>query len=613
MRQFKYLSAIIFAFLFTNDLKSQDLWDCDAWPTTSVSSSFYDGTGTKKDPYQIRTGAQLMYFFSLINAGNDFKGKTVKLMNDIYITEDYEGDDKKFVLLPFAGEFDGGCHFISILHSLYHSNEQFDGLFTSIFGHVHHLGLINCCRSGVRDDGYDYGGKPYIAKTIEVGGIIEDCFVYFGNNSKPLVTGKVPLLAWSNYGTIRNCYGVRDATTSYFYSRWWGERFPRCKGFFVYENYGLMENCFAQFPDEFDGLFEINHGQSINNTDNLDELNAWVSEHPEHSLWTDNGQYKLAVFNPKEDVYDVEFVDTLFHTTLPSIEIPHGETIGTLPIPDADCTFDGWIRLGKKVSDTDILESNWTLFASWKQSIRKQPTTSNLSIEVDDDAHASYNWFGIFGTFIQFADWQSTNHERNTVSADTIKFTANSNQKLQFSYDVSSELGCDEFYAYINGKCIAQASGIKRDVCTYEITEGGDYTLILKYMKDESGDNGKDMVFVSHIQLFDTPENLNCKTSILPQEKIMNNGYYYCVVHYSNTGKELTSEIIYSEVPDMEDYTHGDVNLDEKIDITDVVCVVNNILGVFPYNTYSKAADMNDDGVVDISDVVMLVNKILNQ
>ena len=60
-------------------------------------------------------------------------------------------------------------------------------------------------------------------------------------------------------------------------------------------------------------------------------------------------------------------------------------------------------------------------------------------------------------------------------------------------------------------------------------------------------------------------------------------------------------------------YILGDVNGDKEIDISDVVAMVNHILGNTPTSFKPQAADMNNDGNIDISDVVSLVNMILGQ
>lgn len=58
-------------------------------------------------------------------------------------------------------------------------------------------------------------------------------------------------------------------------------------------------------------------------------------------------------------------------------------------------------------------------------------------------------------------------------------------------------------------------------------------------------------------------------------------------------------------------YKQGDVNHDEKIDISDVVMLVDYILGKTPEGFFVAQADKNKDGKVDITDVIKLVNIIL--
>ena len=55
----------------------------------------------------------------------------------------------------------------------------------------------------------------------------------------------------------------------------------------------------------------------------------------------------------------------------------------------------------------------------------------------------------------------------------------------------------------------------------------------------------------------------------------------------------------------------GDVNGDEKVDITDVVKTVNYILGNVVGQFDEAAADLNGEGVIDVSDLVGIVNIIL--
>ena len=89
----------------------------------------------------------------------------------------------------------------------------------------------------------------------------------------------------------------------------------------------------------------------------------------------------------------------------------------------------------------------------------------------------------------------------------------------------------------------------------------------------------------------------------------------YCYVAFVKTsegdtfyGEEMT--FTSGESP----YTLGDVNGDKQIDISDVVAMVNYILGSTSSTSFKpQAADINKDGNIDISDVVSLVNIILAQ
>ncbi len=53
----------------------------------------------------------------------------------------------------------------------------------------------------------------------------------------------------------------------------------------------------------------------------------------------------------------------------------------------------------------------------------------------------------------------------------------------------------------------------------------------------------------------------------------------------------------------------GDVNLDGKVNVSDVTALINMILGITP--KYELLSDLNGDGKVNVSDVTALINKIL--
>lgn len=102
----------------------------------------------------------------------------------------------------------------------------------------------------------------------------------------------------------------------------------------------------------------------------------------------------------------------------------------------------------------------------------------------------------------------------------------------------------------------------------------------------------------------------DCDTTAIEKEAVGGLTYKFCVVATDSAGnveqKELTPEFVFttSEMA-------GDVNQDGSIDISDVVALVNYILGTEPKDFNKSAADMNKDNSIDISDVVAIVNFIL--
>ena len=56
---------------------------------------------------------------------------------------------------------------------------------------------------------------------------------------------------------------------------------------------------------------------------------------------------------------------------------------------------------------------------------------------------------------------------------------------------------------------------------------------------------------------------------------------------------------------------YGDVNFDGSLDITDVILLINFVLGQTTTEEESLTADMNQDTIVNVLDVILLVNEIL--
>lgn len=76
--------------------------------------------------------------------------------------------------------------------------------------------------------------------------------------------------------------------------------------------------------------------------------------------------------------------------------------------------------------------------------------------------------------------------------------------------------------------------------------------------------------------------------------------------HYGEVEKEVVAVVESSGTA-----RRGDVNADGDVDIADVNCAVNVILGLTPRGTYDSRDDVNADGDVDIADVNTIINIIL--
>ena len=62
---------------------------------------------------------------------------------------------------------------------------------------------------------------------------------------------------------------------------------------------------------------------------------------------------------------------------------------------------------------------------------------------------------------------------------------------------------------------------------------------------------------------------------------------------------------------DFEVELYGDVNFDGELNITDVITLINFILGTTPTEEEALTADFNQDSIINILDVISLVGEIL--
>ena len=91
------------------------------------------------------------------------------------------------------------------------------------------------------------------------------------------------------------------------------------------------------------------------------------------------------------------------------------------------------------------------------------------------------------------------------------------------------------------------------------------------------------------------------------------NGYAYITNADGNSNLALINQAnMYFSNGDQEPSTTliGDVNLDGRVDASDIACVVQIIIGELPAGTFDERDDVNDDGSVDSNDIATLVTII---
>ncbi|MCR5636992.1 MAG: hypothetical protein K6F76_07445 [Clostridiales bacterium] len=139
------LSLVIILSLIPSAYADTDTSSLFIWDGT-VSAKFDSGSGSAQTPYIIKTAEQLAYFAYLVNSGDDFRGKYVKLEADIKLNDTSNlqnwGDHPEisYTFLPkntflsigskqkpFGGSFDGNGH--TIYGAFIYSNKDNVGLF----------------------------------------------------------------------------------------------------------------------------------------------------------------------------------------------------------------------------------------------------------------------------------------------------------------------------------------------------------------------------------------------------------------------------------------------------------------------------------------------------
>ena len=118
----------------------------EAYHNGEYSASF-SGSGTKDNPYKIYNEWDLCRLEDLVNAGNDFKGKYFRLMNNLDLAERIWYPIGVRSDRSFAGLFDGNNKTISnmaiVLKDADNQNYYSYGLFGFMKGVIRHLNMTN--------------------------------------------------------------------------------------------------------------------------------------------------------------------------------------------------------------------------------------------------------------------------------------------------------------------------------------------------------------------------------------------------------------------------------------------------------------------------------------
>ncbi len=240
--------AVVFTPLATANAASKEL------PTTQIArfSSLLQSASSEsilpvnaKGEYEISTPEQLVKFSSMVNSGNSFSGKTVRLMNDL----DLQGwtfqpigggvSSDSSTGKAFSGTFDGGNHVIRNVF-LYRPKDYYVALFGNIngatiknlgiesgrvFGYDKASGLIGLSTNSTVSNCYSranvIGTGPYHAGLIAqivLATTVQNCY-YNGSVCGTATTGGLIGYVGSNSTlTMSNCYHVGLLTGSAEYT-----------------------------------------------------------------------------------------------------------------------------------------------------------------------------------------------------------------------------------------------------------------------------------------------------------------------------------------------------------------------------------------------------------
>lgn len=538
MKHYRFVLSIVLSIGLSFTSYAQSIWN-----GTTVATSFQSGTGTASDPYLIYTPEQLAYFLKEISSGRQFSLDYVKIMADINLGgHDVHGNG------TFDGYLDGNNHWISgyDCEEGYNTVSTHAGgcLFNNVSGVIHNLAIAG--RTSGSYNIFSYAGMA-ITKTLSSTGHIYNCVynIWCSNYA----SGSVGTMACTNYGRIENCYSYGTFSTVFDGTD------ARSFGAICYENMktGVIRNCKYDINKaSYGGMFAETAQNSAYNTDRknagLIETyigDEWVLSHTDYEYSTWSGQYGLACFDPnKVSTCTITFFDELKLSSVQSYTVTKGNTIGELPRPTSNKTFMGWYRNNTLVMPTDIVASDWTLFAKWQNCIHRQPTSDNPSFDVDDASKASFQWYEKHDNML-YDNWDSGVTSDGSTSKKALTLSVTAGMNLTFDWRVSSEVDYDYMYVQVNGQTVLKQSGSVSGDFTYKFQNDGEYIITFAYTKDGSDGRGLDKAWFTNISVgYPDTKLTDACSSTLPQKYTALNGDYYCKATYSDGSNELCSDIV---------------------------------------------------------------------
>lgn len=177
---------------FTADANTIQLWIKN--PASGAGTGFAGGSGTKEDPYLIKTPEQLMAFGTMVNEGRTFEKQYIRQECDLDMTG-YAPAPIGRSDAPFEGTYDGAGHVIRNL-TIQAQSMDAAGLFSVMNGNIYNLGL-----EGGLIGGGNCGAIAACSSNEE--GIIVNCYTHISVQAQ-----RAGGIADDYFGNVWNCFSA---------------------------------------------------------------------------------------------------------------------------------------------------------------------------------------------------------------------------------------------------------------------------------------------------------------------------------------------------------------------------------------------------------------------